>query len=62
MTFCDNSDFAPLVPLRDGNKVTEMEEVARGEDFVQAGEMEMGAEKVQFEEEEYRRWLWLCQM
>jgi hypothetical protein len=37
MTFCDNSDFAPLVPLRDGDKFTEMEEIARGEDFIQAG-------------------------
>ena len=39
MTFCDNSDFAPLVPLRDGKgaQMTEMEEVARGEDFLQAG-------------------------
>lgn len=39
MTFCDNSDFAPLVPLREGkgSQMTEMEEVARGEDFLQAG-------------------------
>jgi hypothetical protein len=37
MTFCDDSDFAPLVPMRDGNHVTEMEEIARGEEFIQAG-------------------------
>ena len=37
MTFFDDSDFAPLVPMRDGNHVTEMEEIARGEEFIQAG-------------------------
>ena len=37
LTFHDNSDFAPLVPIREGARITELEEVARGEDFVQAG-------------------------
>jgi hypothetical protein len=37
MTFCDNSDFAPIIPMSQGNQVVEMEEIARGEDFLQAG-------------------------
>lgn len=32
-----------------------MEEVARGEDFVQAGEMEIGMEDIVFGVEEYRK-------
>lgn len=52
LTFHDNSDFAPLVPIREGARITELEEVARGEDFVQAGEIEVGAEKVDFGAEE----------
>lgn len=37
MTFNDNSDFAPLVSARDVQKIVEIEDVERGEDFVQAG-------------------------
>lgn len=37
MTFFDDSDFAPIIPMRDGSQVTEMEEIARGEEFIQAG-------------------------
>jgi hypothetical protein len=37
MTFCDNSDFAPLISIREGNQIAEMEEIARGEEFLQAG-------------------------
>lgn len=37
MTFNDNSDFAPLVSMRDEQKIVEIEDVERGEDFVQAG-------------------------
>ncbi|WVQ81509.1 hypothetical protein IAT38_003633 [Cryptococcus sp. DSM 104549] len=52
MLFNDNSDFAE-VGTGKGKEVV-MEEVARGEDFVQAGEIEMGVEKVQFGVEEYQ--------
>ena len=74
MTFNDNSDFAPLVSSGQEAKITEIEDVERGEDFIQAGvsatasaaacptrraaadrqEIEVGAEKVSFGEEEYR--------
>ena len=37
MTFFDNSDFAPLVSRGDEGKIVEIEDVERGEDFVQAG-------------------------
>jgi hypothetical protein len=37
MTFFDDSDFAPIIPMRDGSQVTEMEEISRGEEFIQAG-------------------------
>jgi len=38
MTFHDNSDFAPMVRMAEGKgKDVEMEEVSRGEEFVQAG-------------------------
>ena len=37
MTFHDNSDFAPLVKYSESPKIVEIEDVARGEDFVQAG-------------------------
>jgi hypothetical protein len=36
MIYADNSDFAPLVTVKNGGAV-EMEEVARGEEFVEAG-------------------------
>ncbi|RXK35601.1 hypothetical protein M231_07131 [Tremella mesenterica] len=51
-TFHDNSDFAPLVPYREGARITELEEVSRGEDFIQAGEIEAGFEKIDFGKEE----------
>ncbi|EIW67020.1 hypothetical protein TREMEDRAFT_69944 [Tremella mesenterica DSM 1558] len=51
-TFHDNSDFAPLVPYREGARITELEEVSRGEDFIQAGEIEAGVEKIDFGTEE----------
>ncbi|CAD6565051.1 MAG: hypothetical protein TREMPRED_000670 [Tremellales sp. Tagirdzhanova-0007] len=50
MTFHDNSDFA----LSNSGKEVEMEEVARGEEFVQAGEIEIGVESVGFGMEEYQ--------
>lgn len=53
MTFNDNSDFATIG--KDKGQEVEMEEVARGEDFVQAGEMEIGMENVVFGVEEYRK-------
>lgn len=59
MTFCDNSDFAPLVPLRDGDKVTEMEEIARGEDFVQAGVSCEPLRPVRATLTRRRRWRWV---
>lgn len=37
MTFHDNSDFAPMLRMGDTGKEVEMEEVSRGEEFVQAG-------------------------
>lgn len=37
LTFNDNSDFAPLVSPRDEAKIVEIEDVERGEDFIQAG-------------------------
>ena len=37
MTFNDNSDFAPLVSSGQEAKITEIEDVERGEDFIQAG-------------------------
>lgn len=37
MTFNDNSDFAPLVSARDQAKIVEIEDVERGEEFIQAG-------------------------
>ncbi|WWD21118.1 hypothetical protein CI109_105599 [Kwoniella shandongensis] len=52
MTFHDNSDFAPIAKSDEFG--VEMEEVSRGEDFVQAGEIEVGVEKVQFGVEEYQ--------
>ncbi|ADV23010.1 hypothetical protein I315_06580 [Cryptococcus gattii Ru294] len=52
MTFNDNSDFATVG--KDKGQEVEMEEVARGEDFVQAGEMEIGMENVVFGVEEYQ--------
>lgn len=53
MTFNDNSDFATVG--KDKGQEVEMEEVARGEDFVHAGEMEIGMEDVVFGVEEYRK-------
>ncbi|UOH82020.1 hypothetical protein LQV05_004702 [Cryptococcus neoformans] len=53
MTFNDNSDFASVG--KDKGQEVEMEEVARGEDFVQAGEMEIGMEDIVFGVEEYRK-------
>lgn len=53
MTFNDNSDFATV--SKDKGQEVEMEEVARGEDFVQAGEMEIGMEDIVFGVEEYRK-------
>ncbi|WWC64084.1 uncharacterized protein I303_106691 [Kwoniella dejecticola CBS 10117] len=51
MTFFDNSDFAPVgEPEKDWS--VGMEEVKRGEEFLQAGEIEMGVEKIQFDQEE----------
>ncbi|KAK8843362.1 hypothetical protein IAR55_007019 [Kwoniella newhampshirensis] len=52
MVFHDNSDFAPVA--KSDEHGVEMEEVSRGEDFVQAGEIEMGVEKVKFGVEEYQ--------
>ena len=37
MTFNDNSDFAPMVSYRESPKIVEIEDVERGEDFIQAG-------------------------
>ena len=37
MTFNDNSDFASLVKPADQAKIVEIEDVERGEDFIQAG-------------------------
>ena len=37
MTFHDNSDFAPMVRVGETGKEVEMEEVSRGEEFIQAG-------------------------
>jgi hypothetical protein len=47
MTFHDNSDFAPMVTIREqeeakkrkgqGRETVGMEEVARGEEFISAG-------------------------
>ncbi|KAL7421495.1 hypothetical protein Q5752_004382 [Cryptotrichosporon argae] len=48
MTFHDNSDFAPLA----SSDKAVVEEVSRGEDFVQAGEIDLGLEKVPFGAEE----------
>lgn len=42
MTFNDNSDFAPLVSARDQAKIVEIEDVERGEDFIQAGVSHLG--------------------
>jgi len=37
MTFHDDSDFAPMVRIGESGKEVEMEEVSRGEEFIQAG-------------------------
>ena len=37
MVFADNSDFAPMVKYSESAKIVEIEDVARGEDFIQAG-------------------------
>ncbi|ORY24779.1 hypothetical protein BCR39DRAFT_545886 [Naematelia encephala] len=50
LIFADNSDFAS--PGDGKGKEVEMEEVARGEEFIQAGEIELGMEKVEFGLEE----------
>ncbi|KAK6904371.1 hypothetical protein I203_105183 [Kwoniella mangroviensis CBS 8507] len=52
MTFFDNSDFAPVGEPDEKDWSVGMEEVKRGEDFLQAGEVEMGVEKIQFGQEE----------
>ncbi|KAK4687984.1 hypothetical protein P7C73_g2127, partial [Tremellales sp. Uapishka_1] len=55
MTFHDNSDFAPMVSFSSGSQAAEVEDVSRGEDFVQAGEIEMRVEHVAFGVEEYQQ-------
>jgi len=50
MIFHDNSDFAPMG--RESGQEVEMEEVSRGEDFVQGGEIETGMESVRIGVEE----------
>ncbi|WRT69006.1 uncharacterized protein IL334_005988 [Kwoniella shivajii] len=52
MTFFDNSDFAPVGEPEDKNWSVGLEEVNRGEEFLQAGEVEMGIEKIEFGQEE----------
>jgi hypothetical protein len=37
MTFNDNSDFASIVSAKEQAKITEIEDVERGEEFIQAG-------------------------
>ncbi|KAL1406023.1 hypothetical protein Q8F55_007706 [Vanrija albida] len=51
MLFFDDSDFAPMQV----SVVAEVVEVARGEEFVQASEIEVGAETVPYGSEEYIR-------
>ncbi|WOO83501.1 uncharacterized protein LOC62_05G007021 [Vanrija pseudolonga] len=51
MLFFDDSDFAPMQV----SVTTDVVEVARGEDFVQASEIEVGAETVPYGGEDYIR-------
>ncbi|WVR09115.1 hypothetical protein IAU60_006177 [Kwoniella sp. DSM 27419] len=54
-TFFDNSDFAPIGQNKEERDwAAGVEDVKRGEDFVQAGEMEMGVERVELGAEEYQ--------
>ncbi|WVQ93269.1 hypothetical protein IAU59_000335 [Kwoniella sp. CBS 9459] len=55
LTFFDNSDFATVGQTNEERDLSALvEDVKRGEDFVQAGEMEMGVEKVNLGVEEYQ--------
>ncbi|TYJ54066.1 hypothetical protein B9479_005252 [Cryptococcus floricola] len=53
MIFNDDSDFA-LVGKEKDDSTPRIQEVARGENFIQAGEMESGMEKVELGVEEYQ--------
>nr|ODO03939.1 hypothetical protein L204_00280 [Cryptococcus depauperatus CBS 7855] len=58
MVFNDSSDFA-IIGKGKGNEA-EVEEVAKGEDFVQGGDVEMELEQVQLGVEENRKFMhWL---
>ncbi|WWC73156.1 uncharacterized protein I206_107122 [Kwoniella pini CBS 10737] len=52
MTFFDNSDFAPIGEPLEKDWSVGLEEVKRGEEFLQAGEIELGVEKIEFGKEE----------
>ncbi|WWC91269.1 uncharacterized protein L201_006212 [Kwoniella dendrophila CBS 6074] len=52
LTFFDNSDFAPIGEPDEKDWSVNLQEVKRGEDFLQAGEIELGVEKIQFGIEE----------
>ncbi|OCF35512.1 hypothetical protein I316_02564 [Kwoniella heveanensis BCC8398] len=55
LTFFDNSDFATVGQTNEERDLSALvEDVKRGEDFVQAGEVEMGVEKVDLGVEEYQ--------
>ncbi|ODN74590.1 hypothetical protein L202_06949 [Cryptococcus amylolentus CBS 6039] len=53
MIFNDDSDFAVVGKEKDGGPPS-IQEVARGENFIQAGEIELGMEKVELGVEEYQ--------
>ncbi|WVF65607.1 hypothetical protein IAT40_000337 [Kwoniella sp. CBS 6097] len=56
LTFFDNSDFATVGQTNEERDLSALvEDVKRGEDFVQAGELEMGVEKVDLGVEEYQK-------